>query len=292
MAGDKRTGVIRNYRVGDVFSDYNSVMARLKAKRKRDQEEKSEEQSKDIVSRETITLEKGLSPFLSPQTRQINAPHRTPAEVLRPYLQHNKVVVFFHATKRPVTARLSGVQAGHLTAEIDNKDAVKLVRWKGEPVAVLFQTEDQRRYLLQTHVKEIFTTVITLSYIEPLHSFNLPDGWSEATSLSFPPTPVVENSNYKGATFERETTQGKVANHKLLKGVVDLLDTKPSQNEGQHCCQIHNISLGGMSLTDANYGPHSVEPTNPRPSRSLGPTSLRNHGAQRAHRYAQHLTRR
>ena len=39
-----------------------------------------------------------------------------------------------------------------------------MIRWKGEPVAVLFKIDEQRTYLLQTQVREIFSSVDVLAY--------------------------------------------------------------------------------------------------------------------------------
>ena len=248
-SGKQRTGMIRNYRVGDIFSDDNSELTRANAKPEQEQAQKSEQQEKEIITRDSITLDKGLKPFLNPQTRQVNAPHRIPAEVLRPYLQHNKNVVFLHSTKRPVTAKLSSIQSDHLTAEIDNKVAVKLLRWKGEPVAVLFQTDDQQRYLLQTQVEEIFTTEVTLSYIDPLYTLHFPDGWNEETSLSVLPPDAIKSLDIEGATFERKMTWSKISNQKQLKKVADLVELQSAQIFSSRPGAIHDISLGGMSLT-------------------------------------------
>ncbi len=61
-------------------------------------------------------------------------------------------------------AALSEVRDHHLVASIPNKAALKLIRRKGEPVAVLFKVDEQPTYLLQTRVRDIFSTVVALAY--------------------------------------------------------------------------------------------------------------------------------
>ena len=92
LPGKQRSGVLRLYRVGDVFanSDGQPKSPSPERSKKNDAEKKQEPVGRIEVTKATVTLESGLQPFLHPLIIQINTPLRIPAKELRSYPQNKK----------------------------------------------------------------------------------------------------------------------------------------------------------------------------------------------------------
>ena len=140
LHGKQPSGLLHNYRVGDIFANSDAEPESPPEPPEEKQEAKAQEPKGRIeITKTAVILEKGIEPLVNPPTIQIRTPHRIPAEELRPYLRNNKTVVCLTRHKRPILATLSAIRDDHLVATIVNKDALKLIRWKGEPVAVIFK---------------------------------------------------------------------------------------------------------------------------------------------------------
>ena len=269
MHGTKRSGVLRTYRVGDVFSSSDAEPESPSPERpgKKHEAEKQEPESRIEVTQTTVTLENGLQPFLNPQIIQINTPHRIPAEELRPYLQNNKKVVCFNRHKRPIMATLSAIRDDHLVATIYNKDALKLIRWKGEPVAVLFKVDEQHTYLLQTQVQEIFSTIVALAYKDPRFYPRFRMELDKPARIRSVRSDWAQALSEDGAEFKRETTWCIRGKKKTVTGLNDLpcghqenvpvsaqdstiVETVETGETGEEerQGQVYDISQGGVRL--------------------------------------------
>ena len=259
LHGTKRSGVLRTYRVGDVFANSDAEPESLSPDRpeKKQEAEKQEPKIRIEVTKTAVILEKGIEPVLNPRTIQIRTPHRIPAEELRPYLQNNKTVVCLTRHKQPIMATLAAIRDDHLVATILNKDALKLIRWKGEPIAVIFKVDEQHTYLLHTQVREIFSTVVALSYAPrqyPRFRMEL------AKPARIRPVPDwAQSLSEDGAQFTRETAWCIIGKKKAVARLSDLpcgpQENVPALTQGSETAeqeqqsQVYDISQGGVRLT-------------------------------------------
>ncbi len=270
LHGTQRSGVLRNYRVGDIFSNSDTEPESPPEPPEEKQEAKAQEPKGRIeVTKTAVILEKGIDPVLNPRTIQIRTPHRIPAEELRPYLRNNKAVVCLTRHKRPIMATLAAIRDDHLVATILNKDAIKLIRWKGEPVAVIFKVDDQHTYLLQTQVREVFSTVVALSYAPRQYPRFRMELDIPARIRPVPDWALALSEN--GAQFTRETAWCIIGQKKAVAGLTDLpcgpqenvpalapgstiVETREAAQtaetaEQEQQSQVYDISQGGVRLT-------------------------------------------
>ncbi|MCZ6874973.1 MAG: PilZ domain-containing protein [bacterium] len=244
LHGTKQSGVLRTYRVGDIFSSSDAEPESPPEPPEEKQTAKAQEPKSRIeVIQTTVTLENGLQPFLNPQTIQINAPHRIPAEELRPYLQSNKKVVCLNRHKRPIMATLSAIRDDHLVATIYNKDALKLIRWKGEPVAVIFKVDEQHTYLLQTHVQDIFSTEVLLAYKDPRFYPRFRMELDRPARIRSVRSDWAQALSEDGSEFMRETTWGTIGKKKAVTGLTD-----------RPCGQSENVPVSAQGSTIVETG--------------------------------------
>ena len=131
--------------------------------------------------------EQRLEPVLNPQTIQIRTPHRIPAEELRPYLRNNKTVVCLTRHKRPIMATLSAIRDDHLVATILNRDALKLIRWKGEPIAVILsgvRLAIEGQHAQDYHTHKVVTITISLPHVPQMQEMQGAQDSRELSVLS------------------------------------------------------------------------------------------------------------
>jgi hypothetical protein len=112
------------------------------------------------VVREVLPLDTDLPRLLEPQSVQINAPQRIPSEGLRPFLAGDKPVLCLNPQKRVLAAKLAAVHEGHLVVDVLNVEAVKMLRWQREAVAVVFPVSPTQTFVLQTTVQGIYATAV------------------------------------------------------------------------------------------------------------------------------------